>query len=158
ACAARYGAAPEVQVVGDGQWSSVLRSAADLSHNRQFTYVPSHLSFMCVELLKNACEAVVRHHRDKAASRLPPVQAIFAHGDEEVCVKISDQGGGIARSDMLLAWSYFDVVGKAGVQDAAKGTGLPLARLHARYYGGDLVLKSMEGFGTDAYLFMNRPG
>lgn len=38
------------------------------------------------------------------------------------------------------------------------GVGLPLARLHARYYGGDVVLKSMEGFGTDAYVYLNRLG
>ena len=38
------------------------------------------------------------------------------------------------------------------------GLGLPLARLHARYYGGDVVLKSMEGFGTDAYVYLNRLG
>ncbi len=28
--------------------------------------------------------------------------------------------------------------------------------LQARYYGGDVVLKSMEGFGTDVYVFLNR--
>lgn len=29
-------------------------------------------------------------------------------------------------------------------------------KLQARYYGGDVVLKSMEGFGTDVYVFLNR--
>ncbi|CAN0390885.1 unnamed protein product, partial [Ectocarpus sp. 13 AM-2016] len=29
--------------------------------------------------------------------------------------------------------------------------GLPLSRVYARYFGGDVLLKSMEGFGMDRY-------
>lgn len=36
------------------------------------------------------------------------------------------------------------------------GYGLPLSRLYARYFGGDLRIVSMEGFGTDAYLHLPR--
>ncbi|KAG0001668.1 hypothetical protein BGZ65_003297 [Modicella reniformis] len=36
------------------------------------------------------------------------------------------------------------------------GHGLPLARLIARYFGGDLSLISMEGYGTDSYLSLHR--
>merc|ERR1712228_76936 len=32
--------------------------------------------------------------------------------------------------------------------------GLPLARIYARYFGGDLKLLSMEGVGLDAYLYL----
>lgn len=32
--------------------------------------------------------------------------------------------------------------------------GLPLARIYARYFGGELTLQSMEGFGVDAYLYL----
>ena len=36
----------------------------------------------------------------------------------------------------------------------ARGFGLPLARIYARYFGGELTLKSMEGYGVDAYLYL----
>lgn len=41
---------------------------------------------------------------------------------------------------------------------AGFGYGLPLSRLYARYWSGDLSLSSMEGFGTDAYLHLSKLG
>jgi signal transduction histidine kinase len=35
---------------------------------------------------------------------------------------------------------------------AGLGFGLPLSRLYARYWGGDLTIQNMPGFGVDAYL------
>jgi pyruvate dehydrogenase kinase 2/3/4 len=39
-----------------------------------------------------------------------------------------------------------------------RGFGLPLARIYARYLGGEMTLKSMEGYGLDAYLHLPRLG
>lgn len=36
------------------------------------------------------------------------------------------------------------------------GMGLPLSRLYARYFGGTLKLRPMEGYGTDAYIHLHR--
>lgn len=37
---------------------------------------------------------------------------------------------------------------------AGFGYGLPISRLYARYFQGDLQLYSMEGHGTDAVIHM----
>ena len=38
---------------------------------------------------------------------------------------------------------------------AGFGYGLPLSRLYARYFGGDLEVISMDGFGTDTFVYLN---
>jgi len=169
-CEFSLGCAPKVEI-------------GSMDEQARFAYIPMHLQYMLLEILKNACRASVETH----GAHSPPVQVWVVHGDEDVTIKVSDRGGGIPRSDLPRVWRYMhstfrgadgpawrprtshprpaDSVanplqrgGAAGSRVAGYGVGLPLSRLYARYFGGDLELKSMEGFGTDAYLHLNRLG
>ncbi|KAI4161792.1 MAG: hypothetical protein LQ342_004625 [Letrouitia transgressa] len=133
-----------------------------------FMYVPGHLSHMLFETLKNSLRAVVETHgQDKEA--FPVTKVIIAEGREDITIKISDEGGGIPRSSIPLVWTYmYTTVETTPNLDpdfnksdfkapmAGFGYGLPISRLYARYFGGDLKLISMEGYGTDVYLHLNR--
>jgi pyruvate dehydrogenase kinase 2/3/4 len=93
-------------------------------------------------------------------------------GGEEVTIKIRDEGGGIRRSGLQRIWTYLYTTADSPLLDmdgdsasaggpvvlAGYGYGLPLSRLYARYFGGDLQVISMDGYGTDAYLHLNRLG
>lgn len=133
-----------------------------------FMYVPGHLSHMLFETLKNSLRAVVETHgQDK--EEFPVTKLIVAEGKEDITIKISDEGGGIPRSAIPLVWTYmYTTVDQTPSLDpdfnksdfkapmAGFGYGLPISRLYARYFGGDLKLISMEGYGTDVYLHLNR--
>ncbi|KDQ09050.1 hypothetical protein BOTBODRAFT_179382 [Botryobasidium botryosum FD-172 SS1] len=133
-----------------------------------FAYVPGHLSHICFELLKNSLRAVVERYGPDNESALPPIKVVVVEGKEDITIKISDEGGGIPRSAIPLIWTYMYTTMEAqGIdQDfhdsdfkapmAGFGYGLPLSRLYARYFGGDLRLISMEGYGTDVYIHLNR--
>lgn len=74
---------------------------------------------------------------------------------------MSDEGGGIPRSGMPNIWTYLYTTARSPLPDvdphntghvdmsalpavlAGYGCGLPLSRLYARYFGGDMQLLSM---------------
>ncbi|KAH6906639.1 mitochondrial branched-chain alpha-ketoacid dehydrogenase kinase-domain-containing protein [Coprinopsis sp. MPI-PUGE-AT-0042] len=134
----------------------------------QFAYVPGHLSHICFELLKNSLRAVVERFGVDSEDHFPPIKVIVVEGKEDITIKISDEGGGIPRSAIPLIWTYmYTTMEQQGLdQDfqasdfkapmAGFGYGLPLSRLYARYFGGDLRLISMDGFGTDVYIHLNK--
>jgi pyruvate dehydrogenase kinase 2/3/4 len=125
--------------------------------NLNFMYVPGHLSHMLFETLKNSLRAVVETHgQDK--DDFPVTKVVVAEGKEDITIKISDEGGGIPRSAIPLVWTYmYTTVDTTPSLDpdfdksdfkapmAGFGYGLPISRLYARYFGGDLKLISMEG-------------
>lgn len=144
--------------------------------NLSFPFVPSHLSYVLLELLKNSMRATVEKH---GAERMPPIRIVIADGEdnEDVVIKVSDEGGGIPRSNMNRIWSYLFTTanpavlegmlglggGEAQLRDfdtaaplAGLGYGLPIARNYARYFGGDLTIMSMEGYGTDSFIYLPR--
>lgn len=139
-----------------------------------FMYVPGHLLHMLFEVLKNSLRATVETTLRKCDGditdlKFPPIKIIVADGDEDITIKISDEGGGIKRSALPLVWTYLyttmeetpDLDASYNQTDfkapmAGFGYGLALSRLYARYFGGDLKLISMEGYGTDVYLHISK--
>jgi hypothetical protein len=90
-------------------------------------------------------------------------------GKEDITIKIADRGGGIPRSKIATIWKFAHSTAASDESNCEfgndevmgtkiRGFGLPLARIYARYLGGELTLKSMEGYGLDAYLHLPRLG
>jgi len=126
-----------------------------------------HLSHICFEVLKNALRAVVEKH-GPGADHFPAIKMLVAEGEEDITIKIADEGGGIPRSAIPRIWTYMYTTAESQDLDpdfnksdfkapmAGFGYGLPLSRLYARYFGGDLRLESVDGHGTDVYMNLNR--
>lgn len=67
-------------------------------------YVPSHLYHMLFEVFKNSMRAVMETHQE--SGDIPAIQVKIVKGKEDICVKISDQGGGIKRSQVEHLFKY----------------------------------------------------
>ena len=113
---------------------------------------------------------------------LPPIEIRICAGSEGVTIRVSDQGGGIPAADVERIWHYgYTTVDDAGLGEvdtnvnvgalhtsgigrfaaggntvanpmAGLGFGLPLSRLYTRFLGGDLVLTSVPGYGSDLHV------
>eukprot|EP00049_Salpingoeca_infusionum_P014036 m.261478 g.261478 ORF g.261478 m.261478 type:complete len:403 (-) comp15578_c0_seq18:487-1695(-) len=150
-CQMEYGAAPhyEIEEFGD--------------RDIEFQYIPSHLYHVMFELAKNSMRAVTERPTD---GRLPPIKFLVAKGPQALSIKLSDLGGGVPYMDVPKLFSFFystaqtpellkdeDFTDMNNAPLAGFGYGLPVSRLYARYFGGDLTLNSIEGYGTDACVY-----
>ena len=66
-------------------------------------YVPSHLHHICFELFKNSMRATVELH---GSVDPPPIKILMTKGKDNVCIKISDRGGG-ASLDECRRWTHY---------------------------------------------------
>eukprot|EP01126_Amoeba_proteus_P004105 TRINITY_DN11399_c1_g1_i2.p1 TRINITY_DN11399_c1_g1~~TRINITY_DN11399_c1_g1_i2.p1 ORF type:complete len:206 (-),score=34.55 TRINITY_DN11399_c1_g1_i2:116-733(-) len=165
ACECAYGIYPELEIYG--------------SKTVTIPYIANHLDYILRELLKNSFRATVEEARRRSGTSfptLPKVTVLIAPGVEHVTLRISDSGGGIPHEILHKIWRYgFSTVKKdpgdvqVGRSDpvliqseitriAGHGFGLPLSRLYAKHFGGDLSLKVLGGYGTDAHLRLDKTG
>jgi len=169
-CRSCYGVSPEIELEGQ----------LDIS----FAYVRVHLEYIVFEVLKNSLRATVenqqrqiREGRIGEGEAMPTVVVVVSSSEGEVSVKVSDRGGGISSHNLKSTWEYGfttsqDEILVEGGDDSDSGSGpkgdenvmhgfgfgLPLSRLYARFFGGDLEINSSVGYGTDVYLKINRLG
>eukprot|EP00054_Salpingoeca_dolichothecata_P023571 m.157650 g.157650 ORF g.157650 m.157650 type:complete len:448 (-) comp24726_c2_seq1:63-1406(-) len=159
-CRRKYGHCPKVSVQGD--------------LDATFPYIQVHFEYIMLELLKNSFRAVVENHGQGGLGKLPEVDVIVWKNQEDVCIRVADQGGGISDEDMKRIWEYaFTTVNKPTDAEVAPptnmlgditsaesaeeplaglGVGLPLSKCYSEYFGGRLEVMSLPGFGTDVYL------
>ncbi|RXN07248.1 pyruvate dehydrogenase (acetyl-transferring) kinase isozyme mitochondrial-like protein [Labeo rohita] len=119
-----------------------------------------NFTVLCVHV-QNSMRATVELY-ENSSEGLPPVKAMVTLGKEDLSIKISDKGGGVPlrKIDRLFNYMYSTAPtprldpSQTAVPLAGFGYGLPISRLYARYFQGDLNLYSVEGFGTDAVIHL----
>jgi len=141
-------------------------NAVDPGKPIAIAYVPSHLYHVMFELFKNAMRATVEFaEQKKSTKKLPPISVDVVKGKEDVTIRISDRGGGIPRSkaDKIFHYMYSTAPRPVSFNDsqhsgpiplAGFGYGLPISRLYARYFNGDMEIHSIDGYGTIAYIYL----
>lgn len=76
---------------------------------------------MLFELVKNSLRAVNdRFESDDSGAEAPPVRLVVAEGDEDITLKVSDEGGGIPRSGLPRIWTYLYSTARSPLDDMEK--------------------------------------
>lgn len=130
----------------------------------EFTYVSDHIEYILYQLLSNAMRHTIENRKQS-------INVTFCSNETDVLFRISDQGGGMSKETFANVWSYGSHENMNQIEQLeAKldeqernltirlGIGLPMSKVYAEYWGGDINLMTMEGYGTDAYLKIPRLG
>ena len=131
-----------------------------------FTYIFDHIEYVIYQLLSNSFRHTIASHPQ---NNLPPINVTICSNDADVLFRISDQGGGMPASIYNQLWSYgqrpharfgnFRNVSQLAARITEHdqvtiplGIGLPMSRVYTEYWGGDINIVTMDGWGTDAYV------
>lgn len=139
-------------------------------------------TYALLEVLKNACTAVVERVGALDVDDAPPIRVAVSASRRYAGVRVDDAGGGFDPDAQRDAFRYLcsgvDITAEEaarrlrggaaaptytysrdfGVAMHGHGVGLPRARLAARYMGGSLQLSALPGDGATATLTLQRAG
>ena len=111
------------------------------------------------ENLKNSVVATYKNNKKN-------INIYLSQGTDDVIVKISDEGGGLSKDKIPDLFSYCysdqnknDVINMLDNNRpiiSGFGHGLPLSKLYAQYFGGDVQMLSFNGIGTDTIIYLNK--
>lgn len=136
--------------------------------------VPAHLHHIMFEILKNAMRATCEFAESKGGEgELPYIRLKIYKTKNDITIKVSDIGGGIPRASSGKVFNYMYSTAPQVVLPSDGGSygaglsgdslpmhglgyGLPLSRLYSRYFKGDIQIASVDGYGTDVYVYMQR--
>ena len=89
-CRSDQGPVPDIKILGHT--------------NATFPYVLSHLEYIIGELLRNSIQAVMETNQDKSIPH--PIEVLISEAPQQVVIRISDRGGGVARDLLPFLWSF----------------------------------------------------
>ncbi|ORX46339.1 alpha-ketoacid dehydrogenase kinase [Hesseltinella vesiculosa] len=143
----------------------------------EFSYVLDHIEYILYQILRNSlCHTKSRHPSHLHAC--PPIYITVCANDTDVYFRISDKAGGIPASVYPQLWSFgrhgnFKNVktwtgtineqianenDPAAAQLMPLGMGLPMSKVYAEFWGGDISIMTLDNFGTDAYVRIPKLG
>ncbi|ORC89061.1 developmentally regulated phosphoprotein [Trypanosoma theileri] len=166
-CTDHYGDCPDVKFI-------ISKDAGLI----KFAQMSSTISYVVLELMKNAFRATVEGHMERDSmgivncENMPPVEVLvnIKESAKHACICISDEGLGMTQTQVNMAMTYAYTTVKRPVLQlhdssevyrgdsvaplAGYGFGLPMSRVYARTFDGDLVMSTMEGYGTRVYYYI----
>ena len=169
-CESNFGVSPKILLDGSDK-------------EFQFSYVRDHVERIMYAILLNASRATAQYHiANNNDKELPDVRVLVA-GDEAGCtIRVNDEGGRLVSWNNVDAlFKYSSTLSHSSADNldpltasaidfgirnvdenyvvassaSVRGFGLPMSRLYARYFGGDLSVVPVASHGSDTYVYLN---
>ncbi|GMM50319.1 protein kinase [Starmerella bacillaris] len=136
----------------------------DIGKDVTFAYLPHHVEYILMEIMKNSFWALCSRGENVAEDN--PVVVTVIRSGQGVLIRVRDRGGGIPPEHEKRVFDFsFSSVTKSHkkYEDdtdrslAGLGYGLPMSKVYAEFFGGQIQLQSYFGWGTDAYVTLPSP-
>ncbi|PVV02159.1 hypothetical protein BB560_003385 [Smittium megazygosporum] len=158
------------KVIIDGDTTANLMCLAD------------HIEYIIFEVLKNSMKYTIASvlekngglYRNLEDLKFNPIHVTISQTKTTLSIRISDRGGGISPEVYKQLWNYcsehklkyllnFNKIKQMEAKVAdnislSLGFGLPMSKVYAKYWGGDIKVYSTPEFGVDAYITLPRLG
>ena len=131
----------------------IINNKDDININ----YLPSHIYYILNEVIKNS---VIAHNKKNILDKEPIVIDMF-DSESELVIKVSDKGDSFSYNDIkkVLTYSY----STEKIDDLDKdfiiggfGFGLPLAKVYAKYFKGNIIVNPNLNYGTDIFIYLDK--
>ena len=102
--------------------------------------------------MKNSTQETI--HREE----IKPIECKCIETDTDIIIKISDNGISFSRDklDSIFSYLYTTTYDNVNKGLSGYGHGLPLARLYAQYFGGDIKIVPYDGIGTEVIIYLSK--
>jgi len=142
----------------------VVMSAIDTIQNRhpdnlrhlEIEY-SKHPDTLCVEGIMNYLVLMIEEPLRNAFRFSPQgatVEVAVHMTDHRVTIAIQDYGPGIPQADIARIWDRFTQLDRDVYEQQGAGLGLTIARESARAHGGDCIIESQSGKGTQVNVIL----
>ncbi|CAO3652143.1 unnamed protein product [Cunninghamella echinulata] len=155
----------------------------DDSPDVDFAYVGDHIEYILHQLLLNSMQHTTKK-KSMTGNGKGDIRVTICSNERDLFFRISDQAGGIEPNVYQHLWSFGhpEIINnnnhpqKKNVHHMTTwtatlseqqqevpshqplGMGLPMSKIYATYWGGDLKVITMEGYGSDAYVRIPKLG
>ena len=135
--------------------SRVPQIKINISDEINILYRPSNLYFMSFEIIKNGIRAMVEDRKYKN------IEIDVINTDENIIIIFRDFASSVKHNEVNTLFDYsFTSVNDDDLYKreilAGFGHGLPLSRLYARFFGGDLIFVPYYGIKSEVILYLNK--
>lgn len=136
-----------------------------------FPYIQSHLEYISFEIIKNGIYASMKRNGFVSGVGVDvevpkPITIDILESVSDFIIKFTDYGESVPLSELNSIFSYcyttapyihnphtYSIPPIAGF-----GHGLPLSRLYARFFGGELLFIPYHGIKTEVVLYLSKNG